>query len=353
MSMKKTLRVEGANPGRCLLAGLLDILSLVTASVALTFVVLYGFFNPIGGYQRNKAEATNIEDSYSLNLAYSDTYEQYETATKNFYLVSFPDEMVDFYAKTYGSRYSATHVYNILVLNLPVQPTAESYSTSLYAYVQNEDGSFNPDVLAVKVSGNEGRTYEKNMHDLFKTAYDELKKYLQTFDDHYASLIYQTYADECYSRAIAMVISIAIFYWVIPFTNKERSTLFEKILSIGLVNYRNGYIASTYKVWLRPVLYYLLPFIGCVFWNAYSVLTLCGLPLLVNLLLLIFRKENRDLTELILSLERISVPDSLLYKNDKEAKAAMEEMERTEKEDDFTKALENVDLTAEDEKDKK
>ena len=73
----------------------------------------------------------------------------------------------------------------------------------------------------------------------------------------------------------------------------------------------------------------------------------------MNLLLLIFRKENRDLTELILSLERISVPDSLLYKNDKEAKAAMEEMERTEKEDDFTKALENVDLTAEDEKDKK
>lgn len=350
MSIKKSLRVEGASPSRAMLSGLLDLLSVALLSVGLTFAILYGLFSPLGGYQKKKAQARSIEDSYSLHID-SNTYEAYEKADQDFYLVHFPEEVSSYYESHYGDSFSPTHVYNIMVLHLPIRPTAESHTTALYSYAQKEDGSFDPDVLGVKREGS-GKRYEKDMHDLFKTAFDDLKGLLQKFDEEYASLLYETYADECYSRGIAMFVSISLFYWLIPLGNHSRGTYFEKLFGIGLANYKNGFLAKRFQVWLRPVIYYLIPFLGCLFWNAYSVLLCSATPLLINLLLLLFHKENRDLTDLILSLQRVSLADSLLYQNEKEMNEASKKLEEEAEEDDYLNALESVDLL-EEEKEKK
>ena len=203
--MKKEVLIEKGAVGSRLLAFLLDLLSTILGTIVLYFVIVYGVFatgfNYVG--RNNNLKATNT--SYKLDYKYGQSYTKYEEVVQEFYFVHFKDNILADY-KNDGKDYSIEYIYNVLVLNLPSNPSSTNYQTSLYKYQQADDGSFDVDRLAVQVEGN-GQYFERNLMDLFYGKYQDLWKYIYKYDVNYRNDYDMVVLSKKISRVVAFSIS--------------------------------------------------------------------------------------------------------------------------------------------------
>ncbi len=344
MRTKRDLRISVAFTNHRLITVFLDYLILFASTTVLYFALIFSVFNFGGNYVNKVSRINEIKQEYNLNLSEGLDYDKYEEVIQDFYFNKYPNEITKAYNETYHEDKTIIHIYNIMVLNLPINPTAESNSTEYYKYVQNEDGSYNPEVLAIKVEfSNPSKTYFKNMSDLFYNSYTDLEPYLRTFNKEYNSLYNDTMANEMIARTISFIVCVGIFYYVIPLTNKYGSTLMEKVYKLGHCNYINGYLVPKWKICLRPLIYFVIPFIGVLYFTRNTVIIFIVAYLCLNLLILLVSKKNLDFGDKLLKMNTCYINESLLFKDRKEEEAYFDSEEGKKITDtDYLSKLENI-----------
>ncbi len=344
MRTKRDLRISVAFTNHKIITVFLDNLIVFASTAILYFALIFSVFNFGGNYVNKTSRISEIKTEYNLNLNEGLDYQEYEKIVQDFYLNKYPNEITKAYNTRYNENKTIVHIYNIMVLNLPINPTTESYSTDYYKYAQNNDGTFNTNVLAERIElDNPSKTYYKNMSDLFYTAYTDLEPYLRTFNAEYNSLYNDIAALEMVDRIISYVISIIIFYYIIPLTNKYGSTLMEKAYKLGHCNYINGYLVPRWKIWIRPLIYFIIPFIGILYFSRNTVVIFIVAYLCINLFILLVSKKNLDFADKILKMNTCYINESLLFKDRKEEEAYFESEEGKKiTDEDYLSKLENI-----------
>ena len=200
---------------------------------------------------------------------------------------------------------------------MPVTPTVDNYSNDYFEYVQNEDGTFDVNVIAKQVEGS-GPNYERNITDMFYNTYSNLPSLLSSYDLDFHNALYDNTFYSGITRVSVFLLSLMIFYIIIPLTNKYGSTVFEKIFKIAHINNKNGFIAPKYKIVLRPIIYFIIPTLGVYFFSLYAMVIFAIMPIFISLIMMLFSKTNRDLVERILVLNAAQIDQSLLFRNQAE-----------------------------------
>lgn len=337
--MNKELLIEKPSMGTRFSAYFLDLGATILGTIALYFIILYTVFATGFNYIGNSKYINQIYDEYNLNIGYDTNYEPYEKVLQEIYFEDFKDEIVNDY-KEEGKNYSIEYIYNVVVLNLPEKPTVDTYSNSLYRYVQNPDGSYNVNVLGVKEEGS-GEYYERSMADLFYTSYTNLPNLLRVYLPDFDKAFVDNANYEAISRAVALVISVSVFYILMPFINKNGSTIFEKINKIGYVNKKNYLEIKKWKIPLRPLILFLIPLIGLIFYNNYTLVILIILPLFINPLAILLSKKNYDFFEMICFVKACDLESSNIFKTQEELDEFTKKVEIENK--DFLDNLQNID----------
>lgn len=313
--MKKRVRIQEALVNHRLSAYLLDFLTLVIGTVALFFVFLYTIF--YSTYVPSKEKVSKLEQEYCLNLEAGLDYKEYEEVIQNIYINIFNKEITEEYKRKYGKDLTATHIYNIVILRLPVNPTVDNYKTELHSYVQNPDGTFNTDVVGKELGGS-GFNYKNSIESLFYNSYKRMSQVVEGYNKDYYDLNVKIYHAEAYSRMISFILMFIFVFIVMPLKNKESSTLWEMKYGIGHVNVKNGYLVSKWKIILRNFLTCIIPFIGITIANKYSIIILFVGYLLLDSLLMLFSHENLGIADKLLRMESCSIKESLLFVNKEE-----------------------------------
>ncbi len=340
--MNKSVRIETPLTSKRIFAFVFDLLAFIAGGVALYFLCLYAVINPINKYVDNQNIKKQIESEYSLDIGSGASYERYEEVLQSFYLTKYPEQIKTSINKAYGVNYSITHIYNVVVLQLPDVPTLEKHQTEFFEYKMDTSGNFLVDELAAKVDGKSGPNYERNMRDLFYNSYTSLPKMLADYNADYYNASLMVSNSELISRIIASSTSAIVFFIVIPLTRKHGSTLFEKVYLIGHVNSRNGYTIPKYKIVLQNITRWALPILGWVIFNRYSIILISILPLFIDLIVMIFSGSNHYLTEFIWRTDSAALDTSVIFSNRKEERE-FEETSSDELEDkDFLDNLKNI-----------
>ena len=323
--MHKSARIQPALLSHRLMAGLLDILTLFVFSLGLYFILLYTVFS-IFGYLKMSDRIAEIEEEYNLKLPEGEDYKTYEEAIKDIYFNHYSNEIVKQYKDNYGKDYSITHIYNIVILRLPAEPTFDNYKTDFYQYTQKSDGTFDVDSLAVKVEGS-GINYDRSIQSLFHSGYKRMSRLVENYNEEYFNLNAATYSHECYARLISFIISFILLFIVIPFKNEVYQTFWMKKYDLAYVSYKTGYNLKRSKVLFRYILSFILPLVGFVIATKYSIVILILGYFMIDNLLMLFSNENLNIADRFLKIETCKHSDSLLFddKKDEEAFLASEE----------------------------
>ena len=190
-----------------------------------------------------------------------------------------------------------------------------------FAYYQNEDGTYDTEKIGYEKNHNETKNYYRYMKEIFKTSYDQLPSYLTIFNQDYRkAVLHIDYTNIC-SRVSSFLLAIIVLYIVFPFVLKDKVTIFEKIFNIVYINKKDGYHVKAYKVLLRLLVYFSLPFIGILYFSLASFVILAIGPLFINALLIIFSSQNNDLYNRILKVIAVNKNESIIFKNESEEKA--------------------------------
>lgn len=340
--MDKSVRISKALINTRIKANLLNLIILTISVVLLYFFVIYIIFGFGFGYNQRKQDIQSIEQKYDLRLGEGASYADYEKALKKFYFTSFQEDICLEYKKLYNKEYTIVHIYNIVVLNLPAEPTFDNYKTNFYQYSQKEDGTFDVDKEAIKVEGS-GKYYERSMHDLYYNSYKKLKTLLENYDENYYAMKVKNYNFEVIARGISFALIFLVMFVAIPISNKEGATLIEKKFDLAYVNIRNGYLCKKWRIVLRNVLSFCIPFIGILLGNTYSIIILTVGYLFLDHLILLFSKNNLMLEEMICRVETCIISESLLFKNEtEEAEYLSSEDGKRIDDPTFMKALEET-----------
>ncbi len=313
-------RIERVEPNKRILAFILDVVSVALLTLVFYFASFNLIFKPIFRFDSYDKIRKNILETYSITLTNNDDYSKYESVIKDFYFIYYPDEIKENFNAAYNKSFSIIHIYNIKVLNLVEDPNDGS-STSYndyFAYYQNEDGTYDTEKIGYERNHLETKNYYRYMKEIFKTSYDQLPSYLSIFNKNYQEAILHVKYTEFSSRVSSFLLAIIILYIAIPFILKDKVTIFEKIFNIVYINKKDGYYVKTYKVLLRPLIYFVLPLVGIIYFSlAYFVILGIG-PLFVNALLIIFSSRNDDLYNRILQVTAANKNESIIFKNKKE-----------------------------------
>lgn len=344
--MKKRIRIEKSPISKVILAYTFDNLSVCLSTLVLYFIILFSIFHSFFSYTDLKNNINNTYEQYNLNLGSNEGYQTYENVLQEFYFNQFPSEITKEYNETYSKEYTIYHIYNVVVLSLPEEPTTSNYKTDLYHYKSNDDGSFLVDEVGEKEVGS-GSYYIRSMNDLFYNSYSKLKtllnKYYSTNNYQLNNEVLTIYKYEFISRLVSFLLSWIILYILIPCLSKNKTTIFEKKFKICRVNKKNGYLINNYKLIVRSVILLLVPGIGIVFFNKYTLIILGIGFYLLNGLLIVLSKKNEDLGDKILRIEVASTPQSLICKNKEEQEKIENNIENKKiTDEDFLNKLQNI-----------
>lgn len=341
MIMHKSARIQQGLLNHRLSAGILDLLSLFLTSILLYIIIINTVFNLLG-YNDKNIRINDIEDEFNLTLSDREDYVTYEAVIKNIYFNIYSEEIIKQYKDVYGKDYSITHIYNIVILRLPAEPTFDNYKTDFFQYNQKEDGTIDVDSIALKIEG-KGSNYERGINSLFNSEYKKMKKVVEEFNSEYFELKATKYAYECYARVIAFVLSFAFLFVVIPFKDEYSRTYFMKKFDLAYVNSKNGYTISKFKVLFRNIISVIVPFVGYVIYNKYSIIILILGYLLLDYLLLLFSKNNMNIADGLLKIETCKLSESLIFENvDDENNYLQSEEGKKVSDESFVKKLEET-----------
>lgn len=337
-------RIQHVEPNKRILAYILDIVSVALLTLIFYFASFNLLFKPIFHYDSYNNTRKQVLETYSITLTNKDDYSKYESVIKDFYFVYYPEEIKDNFNTAYNKNFSITHIYSIKVLNLVEDPNDGSSTAynDYFAYYQNEDGTYDTEQIGYERNHVETKNYYRYMKEIFKTSYDQLPSYLSIFNKEYQEAVLHIKYSEFSSRISSFLLSIIILYIALPFILKDKVTIFEKVFNIVYINKKDGYYAKVYKVLLRPLIYFILPLVGIIFFSLPSFVILGIGPLFINALLIIFSSLNNDLYNRILQVIAVNKKESIIFKNRKEEE--IYELEHPTYVDDpsFLESLESI-----------
>ena len=337
--MERDLLIEKPSLGTRFLTYFGDLVIAIISTIVLYFVILYGVFATAFNYIGNTNYINETYDEYNLNIRYGEDYQVYEEVLEDFYFNKFKDQILEDFNGD-DNNYSIEYIYNVMVLNLPQEPTTSYYSNGLYRYKQNEDGSFNLDAVGVQENGS-GDYFERNLADLFYDSYQDLPSILANYEPELAKAISDNGTYEAISRSVALIISASCFYILIPFLNKNGATILAKHYKIAYVNKKNCLEIKKRKVPLRPLIYFILPLIGLIFYNNYTLVILIILPLFINPLAILLNKKNQDFYEMICFIKACDLESSNVFKTEEELQEFINKADISD--ENYLNNLKNID----------
>lgn len=322
-----------------LLAYLLDILLLLVTTIGIYFLSLYSVTNPLFGFNDKKMRIKEIENQYSLNLSNNASWDEYEQVIKDFYL-TFEEKIVTENKNRTGDDASIIHIYNVTVLQLPSKPTDANYKTNYYQYKKDESG-FLVDEWGERIEG-DTTFYYNNLRSLFQSEYKHLFNYLKAYNSEYLNLTNDIYNQQNITRLVAISVNFLILFIIIPLTNKNKQTIFDRIFHVARVNKKDSLLIKNYKVIFKPITLYLLPIIGVFLMNQYSFVILTIAPLFINILISFFSKNNQELVEMIFKEVAIDTKVFPIAKTKEELSLLVGQIENSQ-DDEYIEKLSNAD----------
>lgn len=322
--MKKKLtsyRISPTPATKKLSAFLSDLGVVIATFIALFFSILYGISGPFLNYNSNVDYINKIENEYSLNVASGKDYKEYEKIVKDFYFVHFPEEVKSFYVEfyNYSEDYSLMRIYNIQVLSLPLDISSDNYSNNLFTYVQNNEGYYDYNIEGRIVDNNGGDYFYRSLADHFYNKVGTLKSLISYFDNNYNKAVSDKLVSESMVRTISFALSVIIYFLIIPLFSKNKQTIFERVFKVVSINRNDGLLIRTYKVFLRPLTYFLVPFIFVLFASNHALYALGAFYLFISSLISLINENHYDLSDLILKTATIDLRDSLVFRTIEEA----------------------------------
>lgn len=341
--MFKDIKITSASVSKRLLAWCLDFFILIVGYIALYFTVAYAIFGTGFNYVNNSNYIDDVRTSLNLKIKEGEDYRIYEEVINEFYFVIYPNEIKAMYDDYYNADYTIEHIYNIQVLSLPEKPTPEYHANDMFTYKQNEDGTFNVDVLGVVLPELDGYNHDKNMSDYYHHEYSQLDNLVVQFDPVYAKAINNNLHYESISRVSALFLSVVIFYIVIPLTNKHGNTIGENLCHLAHVDSSTGYNVKRYKICLRPLVYFFVPLVFIYFASNPVFYVLSIFFEFLSLISMLIGENHLDFADKLLKMQTVDADDSLIFVSEEEEEVyATSEQFKDVKDEEFLDKLSNI-----------
>ncbi|MEG1222426.1 MAG: RDD family protein [Bacilli bacterium] len=284
--------------------------------IALTTYVFYSlvFMMCFGSFSNLKNNTKVIEEKqieYRLNVTSSTpNYAPYKEALEYVFFDKLYEEI---YQKSNESRPADDHVsveylYNVNILHLPATPDSTNYQTDYFSYQVNEKNEPLLDkVGTIRVDNIITPVGKHNLFDIFEVGYSKLQNVALAFDETYGN----AFKDNIYLRQTAIVssffISVFIYMILIPLLSKTGVSLGYKMLSIGIVNSKDGEVIAKYKSLYRLLPIFIIVGVGLYYFNLYSISLLVVLPIFIELLYMTLSRGQHDLSNIISCSEDIDL----------------------------------------------
>lgn len=345
--MNKSVRVEPAMRSQRLLAFGFDLLTIIVSTALLFFLSLYAIIGPIFGYQDKCNFLVSKDQEYDLTISDSYDYEACEKVIQKFYFDYFPIEIENDIHRLYPKEtyQSIVHIYNVFVLNLPLNPTPEGdkYKGDLFQYQISEEGVVLVNEIGIKRPEMSGMNYENSLRQLFYNKYSGLSTMLVNYLPSYHEAYSLKSNLELGCRIGSASLSVLIFSLLLPLIFKNGQTLGFKLEHIALVNSKNGFKIPFYKNIIRMFVLYTLPVFGFALNNRYGFVIFIIFPLFISALLMLFRESGSDLADIFARTTAVDIDNSLLFSSAGEASLYEKNPEHQNVEDkEYLEALESI-----------
>ena len=346
--MNQSIRVEKALKSKRLIALAIDLLIIAVSTFGLFIVILYAVIGQMFNYNERTATVQTYQTNYELTLNEGEDYTKYEAVIQKFYFEYFTSDIINTLETYYPNEHysSITHIYNVYVLNLPLnpEPTGDNYKSDLFEYqIDKNTGAVLVDEVGVRRSDSSGAAYERYLKELMYSKYSKLEGFLYDYNATYKEAkVYKTNI-ELSSRTVASGLSVIIFIIIVPLCLKNGQTLGDRIEGIAYATAKGGFKIKPYHTIFRALGLYTLPIIGFAIADKYSIISLTIFPIFVSVLLLLFRSSERDLRDLVSGTIAIDRENSLLFKSAGEARLYEKKEENQIIEDEeYLKRLQSV-----------
>ena len=313
--------VEFADLGKALLSHVIDLLLVAAIWVVSYFAICYPttVFSP--DVSAALAYERQAEEEYGLTLPGTLGYEEYKEAVDDFYFVYFPKEIEETFARfDEHDPLTVEAYYNYRVLGLERDPSPDYKGNGIANYVKGEDGSFDVNQVAV-ISDNLSSRGEDTLLQTYRSAYDELSIMLRTLDPEFGAAYNLTNSSMLYGIAASFSFSYLICFLVLPMLLPLRATAGEAMLSLGTAD-GDGLVTKRYKILLRALLGFPLPFVGAFFFNVYSVVLCIALPIFANMAYPIVRGRQQTWLDCIFGIKVVVKASSTVYESDLDRRLA-------------------------------
>lgn len=267
---------------------------------SLVFMMCFGSFSNLNNNSKI-IEEKQIE--YRLNVTSSTpNYAPYKEALEYVFFDKLYEEI---YQKSNESRPADDHVsveylYNVNILHLPSTPDSTNYQTDYFSYQVNDKNEPLLDkVGTIRVDNIITPVGKHNLFDIFEIGYSKLQNVALAFDEVYGN----AFKDNIYLRQTAIVssfsISVFIYMLLIPCLSKDGVSLGYKMLSIGVVNAKDGKVIPKYKAVYRLLPIFGIVLVGLYYFNLYSISFLVVLPIFAELLFMTLSRSQQDFANII------------------------------------------------------
>ena len=299
-------------------AALINYAFVIVLTLVLFFAVSFPIMRNDANYLKNEKIVLDTKEQYSLTLPQTGYTNEKMDVLQGFYLNSFKDAIKNDYNEQRGTNYSIEHIYNVVVYQLPAEPTPTDYSTTYFSYLLDDKGIPMVDVLGKSKYDELGKRGQEDLQGIIQSAYSRLNTLTQAYAPGYKQAVDYCMDYESIARVIPYGVALAIVFILLPIIFKHGASLGEKIMHLGYANKRSGYSVSFWKLPVRAVLYGALATVGVYMFYPHFVLIFCVFPYFLNALYRLFSYGRRGLIEKFLFMVPVDTRYEKIYRNEAE-----------------------------------
>ena len=284
--------LERPYPSKGIWNYLINLASILLLALGIYFLPAMAIVKAIPSYQEASLLMKEKESEHGLDLDPSSAgKEDYQEALRHFYFVDYPDQIAHNYAE-HGlyEGYSITHIFNVVVYDLPAQPSADSHSSE-YFYYEYSEGNWLVDQEATEKE-NLSSLAQIGLKNLMQSRYEQLKDLLSTLDRDYYDADNKVHSSESLARLFSMLLVVLAFELALPLILKDGRSLGEVITKTSHAKKR-GFAYRWPMTLIRFLINAPLLCLFFFFFSFYSAIICLIVPALVDILIMILSKDHQ------------------------------------------------------------